>query len=250
MQAPALVILTQEAADNARLAALLSGPGLRAISYPCIETKLLPWDGQALPDGQRLEDFAVLAFTSRRGVQGAEGLRERINAAGIAIACVGTATAQEAAERLGLPCRITGREQNAASLALAIAGAFETPARLLHLRGNRGSGEFAGLLRERGWEVCEVVVYENMPLSPAPLPAGHYSAAVFASPSAAEQFAGANPGLLEQLDCVAIGAVTGQRLRSLGAKQVTEAAQPGPRAVADTVLALLQTMEVKEGRLT
>src|SRR5512147_2864334 len=110
-----VVILTQEPADNAALAGRLSGHGINTLSYPCIETRVLPYDGHTLRGGRELEDFGVIAFTSKRAAAGLFPVRERLAAAAPVVACVGEATAGEVMSWLGLKCDIAPARQTAAA---------------------------------------------------------------------------------------------------------------------------------------
>jgi uroporphyrinogen-III synthase len=233
-----VVILTQEADDNARLAELLSARGIPTHSYPCIATRLLPFDDTALPSGRSLADYRIVAFSSKRGVAGIAGAGEHLRKLAPVIACVGTATAEAAGQMLGLQASIVPDNQTGEGLARAILREFATPVPVLLIRGNRTSGTFQRILQKSGWPVDEVVVYENTSPSPEPLGLLGDCIAAFASPSAAECFFSANPELARTCRCVAIGEATAQRLEEIGLTDVALARQSSMQALADRIIEL------------
>ena len=248
MPRDSVVALTQEPQDNEPLAALLSDHGITSLSYPCIATEIKPYAGGELPDellgGRTLRDFGVLAFSSKRGVSGMALAREQLLVAQPMLACVGEATAAEAERVLGLSCKIIPQEQTGAGMAQAIIARLEPARPVLHPRGNKTTGEFVRILTEHGWEVCELEVYANHAPDLEPLRHGAISLAVFASPSAASCFFAANTQLKSTLRCVAIGSVTGQALRELRAKHITEAAEPSHAGLVNKVLEVID-QEIK-----
>lgn len=235
-----VVILTQEEDDNARMAALLEQRGVEAYSYPCIATRMLPFDQLSLPQGRSLGSYRIVAFTSRRGVTGMTGAAEALRTSGAVIACVGDTTAAAVQQTLGLQAAIIPEVHTGEGLAQAIAGGFPSPVALLLVRGNRTAGAFQSTLRELGWDVDEVVVYEHVSPHPEPLGQLKSCVAAFASPSAAECFFGSNPNMIKTCICVAIGSTTGERLRELGAVNIVEAARPNQ---SDMVEAICQVCE-------
>lgn len=230
-----VVILTQEQTDNEHLGSKLDALGISWLSYPCIATQLLPYKGDTLPGGGELEDFKVVAFTSKRGVAGMLEVKERLLDARPIVACVGDATALEVKTLLGLDCSIRTRIQTSVGLTQAIANKLSEPAALLHPRGNKTSGEFKLTMEGQGWKVCEVVVYENIAPDMEPLGEVKTAAVVFASPSAAKRFFETNHDLTQRTSCIAIGPTTGQALHTLGAVDVIEAKQPSIDGLADSI---------------
>lgn len=240
MPSAPLVILTQEEADNARLDRYLAARGIATLSYPCIETVVLPYDGRALPGSRELEDFGVIAFTSKRSAAGLEPVRGRLKAAAPLVACVGDATAREVDVRLGLKCAIMPRKPTAAELAGAILERLSVATPLLYARGDKTTGELQTVLTAQGWDVSELIVYENRAPQIEPLALDGFAAAVFASPSAVERFFEANAGLKEAITCIAVGPVTGRSLRELGAARVFESPRPDLAYLADAVCDALE----------
>lgn len=247
MPAPPRVILTQEAEDNLGLAAGLASLGIEALSYPCIATRLLEWNASPLPAGGQLSDFSVVAFTSRRGVQGFSASRELLHTFHPLLACVGPSTAAEAETWLGLRCAILGEPQTAEGLAKAIATAVEPPGKVLHVRGSRAGQAFRQILLGAGFEVSELVVYETITPALATLGEQQGGLAVFASPSAAEAFFAANPALATALECVSIGPVTSARLRELGCVRIHEAVRPSEADLIETIAGVLGASPAQAG---
>ena len=233
-----VVILTQEEDDNARLAQLLSDHGISAMSYPCIATRLLPFDPARLPGGRGLGDYHILAFTSRRGVAGVAAAAAQLRRHSPVIACVGEATAETAEQLLGLPASIVPEQQTGEGLARAIIAEFKQPVPLLLVRGTKTSGTLQRAMQSAGWDVDEIVVYENISPQPEPLGRIQHCSAAFASPSAAECFFAANPGLKEACTCVAIGELTASRLSELGATEIITARRPSIEGLATALVEL------------
>jgi uroporphyrinogen-III synthase len=249
MPAPARVILTQEPADSARLAAKLAALGHEALRYPCVATRLLPCCGDALPSGRGIEDFDVIAFTSKRGVAGIAHLRERIATCGALIACVGDATADAARRHLGATDFIVGSEQTSAGLAEATIAARGGPGALLHVRGDKSTGEFRRAMEGAGWTVEELIVYENTAPPLTPLEDAEGSGAVFSSPTAAQRFFALNSGLLKRIKCIAIGPVTARSLRELGAANITVAERPDDAGVLEAIEAAISASSYEESKI-
>ncbi len=65
-----VVIVTREHEDNLPLIHRLEEMGLETLAYPCIATRIVPYTGEPLASGKKLQDFKVVAFASRRGVAG------------------------------------------------------------------------------------------------------------------------------------------------------------------------------------
>jgi uroporphyrinogen-III synthase len=236
MPSAAVVVLTQEAADNAALAQLLAARGLASISYPCIATEVLPVDLSEPIGGRLLGEYRVLVFSSKRGALGLAPAKQVLSESQPLIACVGETTKRAVEEQLGLACRIMpAGDHTADGLAQEILKRLSTPELLLHVRGDRTTGTLKRRLEAGGWQVDELVVYRNCRPDLAPLDLAGPAVAVFASPSAADNFFAANARLRANLACVAIGPVTAERLRSIGVGEVREANRPDPSSIADVI---------------
>jgi uroporphyrinogen-III synthase len=92
-----------------------------------------------------------------------------------------------------------------------------------------------------GFEVCDLVVYENYMPEVVPLELERPAIAVFASPSAADAFFWANTHLKDVVWCAAIGPTTEQALNKLGAKKISIAQKPDNDHLLQTVLDLVRS---------
>lgn len=229
-----VVILTQEREDAERQSRELASEGIRTLVYPCIATRQVSYGGR-LPLNRPLFEFDVVAFTSKRGVAGLVPYRDELSPA-TAVAGVGESTASAVRELLNrrkvlLPERATADDLARLLLYTLTAGS------LLHVRGTLGGDAFRPVLEAAGWEVEELVVYENVDPQLDPLYVESRALAVFASQSAGQRFFRVNPNLKSTLQCVAIGPVTADSLRSIGVENVQVA--PRPELLLATVRALI-----------
>jgi uroporphyrinogen-III synthase len=222
-----LVILTREHDDNLALAGLLAQQGIEHLEYPCIATRLLPYAGGPLGNEKRIDDFAVIAFASRRAVAGMEPAAAELRKTPALIAAVGDATALALKEMSGRKTEIIAEPQTGEGLAKAILAKFPEPVPVLYVHGNKTTGEFHRLLLQKGFKVWDLVVYENFSPDLKALELNRAAIAVFASPSAARVFFAANSQFLESIACVAIGPTTRKALINLGVKNISIAEKPG-----------------------
>ncbi len=237
MPSGAVVVLTQEAEDNAALAALLAPFGITALGYPCLATRYRPFRGGHLDSGRNLTDYDVIIFTSKRAVTGVQPARGAIAAAGLPVACVGATTAQAVRQLLELePALTPASEQTGANLAQLIAEAGLKVRRALYFCGNRTTGGLQAGLAQAGIEVDEQQVYENYAPDLEPLKPGVAALVVFASPSAARRFFQANPAWRDTASCIAIGPATSACLSELGARRAGQAAQPDKLSLAQAII--------------
>ncbi len=240
MQSAKTVILTQEEDSAGELAAALHSAGLKTLSYPCIATRHIPFDGGFKIGGKSISEFDVYAFTSRRGVGGAIPARDAIASRRAKIACVGEATADAVLQLLGLRCDILpALKYTGEALAAAIADTVSLPASVLHFRGSKTAGDFKCALEKLGYDVGELVVYENLSPEIEPLEKGSFIAAAFASPSAADRFFDVNGHLKSDLLCFAIGPTTAAKLRELGAPIIHESPSQTMASLAATIIEVL-----------
>lgn len=240
MQTAKTVILTQEDDAAGELADALQAAGLKTIAYPCIETRYIPFDMGAKIGGKAIAEFSVYAFTSRRGAIGAVPARDVIVSGLANFACVGDATAQAVLHYLGAKCDVKPDAKfTGEGLAAAIAKTIPPPASVLHFRGDKTAGDFKVALENRGYEVGEIIVYENISPKLSKLDKGDFTAAAFASPSAAERFFEVNGDLKNELVCFAIGPTTAARLKEIGAAIVHESPAQTLASIASTIIEVL-----------
>jgi uroporphyrinogen-III synthase len=165
---------------------------------------------------------------------------ERLKAPGVVIAAVGETTAAALEDLLGQKADIVAEPPTGEGLAQAII-AKAAPTTLLSVGGNRTTGGLKRLLVERGFEVCELAVYENFQPKLAPLTLDRPAIVVFASPSATETFFAVNSGLKETINCVAIGPTTKESLVKLGAKNISMASQPTADEMFGVIIKLTES---------
>lgn len=236
MQSNPVVILTQEEGDNQALGRLLSNEGIGFISYPCMETVLIPFSESMLPTGTALDSFKLVAFTSKRAVAAMEGWARKLEHAGPALACVGRGTARAVVEILGMDVTLIPELETGEELGKLILRTYRDPVPVLHPRGELTTGAMQKVLAANGWDVCEIVVYKSKEPDLAELGVEDEALAVFASPSAANRFFTANQQLLEAAICISIGPATTRCLEQLGASMIVQAASASREGLARAVI--------------
>ena len=239
MPAHRIVILTREAEDNLGLIEKLKPYDLEILEYPCIATRLIPYSGGEIC-GRKLEDFAVVAFTSKRGVAGMAQVSERLLRSSQILAAVGAATAAAVEKQFGRNAELVAEPQTGEGLAQTILARFQNPVSVLYVQGAKTTGKFKRLLKKGGFEICDLVVYENLPSELKPLTLNKPALAVFASPSAAANFYHTNPLLRDSVPAVAIGPTTRKELRTLGVPRITLASKPDPDYLVECVRKIIQ----------
>lgn len=234
------VILTQEEDTAGELAAALNAAGLKTFSYPCIATRYIWFDAGEKIGGKAITEFGVYAFTSKRGVTGAIPARDAISSGRAKIACVGEAAGAAVFQVFGVNCDVMpDMKFTGEALAAAIANAVPAPAAVLHFRGDKTAGDFKLALQNFGFEVGEIIVYENVSPKLAELKRGDFAAAAFASPSAADRFFEANVELKNGIVCIAIGPTTSAKLREIGASCIHESPSQTMASLAATIIEVL-----------
>ncbi len=216
MQANPIVILTREQGDNVPLLNRLQQAGIEVLSYPCIETTLLPYEETCLPVGRHPEYFQVIIFTSKRGVAGTAPVHARIARSSQLIAVVGETTANAVREAIGREPGIIADPSTAASLARQLTAVLNPGDRVLYVRGNKSMGILQEVLTAKGFSVTEQVVYQNKMPELKPLPSFEKGIVLFAGPSAVDCFFYYNPIPPGRLLYLAIGTTTAEYLNELG----------------------------------
>jgi len=235
---PALptVVLTREPADNAALAAHLDGLDVQILDYPCIASRLHPYHAGSLCCGRALEEFAALAFSSKRGVQGMAEGAPRIAESRQLLAAVGNRTAKEMEELFGRPADVVANTQTGAGLAEELSAVLSPGAAVLYVSGAQTTGQFEKGMEENGYTVCKLLVYENIQPRLEPLEGlqGRI-VGVFASPSAVQRFFLVNRRLKSRVHGVAIGPTTARVLASYGLPVTVAAASPAPEDLVTAI---------------
>jgi uroporphyrinogen-III synthase len=190
--------------------------------------------------GKRLDDFVVVAFTSKRGVAGMESVWERLGKSGQVLAAVGEKTASALEEQVGRKVDLIAEPQTGEGLAKTVLAKFQNPVSVLYVQGKQTAGKFKSLLKKKGFYICDLVVYENYAPELEPLILNKPALAVFASPSAANNFFSINPLLRYSVSAIAIGPTTKKELRKIGVSRITLASKPDPDYLVECVLKIAQ----------
>ncbi len=229
-QAP-VVVLTRETHDNEALKALLTASMIQVIDYPCISTAIDYYHGEALAEGLELDDHTVVAFTSKRGVEGMRYVVPELNELEVTLAAVGDRTAERINAVFGRPADIVAETQTGVGLAELIRRRVHPAGRLLHARGDKANPLFKQILEQNGFTVVERIVYRTFCPSPPKLPPDVRGIVVLASPSTADCFFTANrkmnpTALDDRFYFVTIGPVTEEFVRTRGVGRVYTARKP------------------------
>jgi len=245
MPARPVVVLTRETDDNLLLKDRLAEKGIDAISYPCVGFRSIPESEWKIESGRDLDRFRVVVFTSRRGVTGFGEMDAFVSDPRRFIGAVGRATADEIEKQFGEVADLVADPQTGEGLARSLTPHLDPGEVILHVRGSKSTGDFKTVLRESGFEVEELIVYESVRPELSPLNLEPGSLVVFASPSAARHYFDVNRSGKKRNQYVTIGPTTRRFLDDLGLERVTEADRP---ETADLVrkIAEIVTREDKE----
>ncbi len=236
MPADQMVILTRAVEDNVELAQALSQRGLNVVEVPCLATRATNVQLAGV-GGAGINQFAAVAFTSRRAVEAVASWATAWQTYGGLLAAVGPATAESIAATLGRTPEVVSEEGTGESLAALLATQLPSGSSILHLRGSKTTGTLQEGLSTAGFSFHEEVVYENVaPSIPRLEEVPEGTLAIFASPSAVRRFFAANEHLLSQVLPVAIGPTTEAALRSIGAKEPEMASRPNVEALLECIL--------------
>ena len=228
-----VVILTREAGDNRAVAARLISEGYSVVEYPCISVCMRPVDAISGKVAD-FNDYAVLIFTSKRGVMGVAHMADAIRETRADIAVIGSGTAQHLIDITGRQANIMPKEATGEATARALIDAYPRGTKMLYLRGDMTTGTMADMLDDSGMDLHDVVVYENIAPQLQPLFPEGPAIAVFASPSAVHRFFEANPHLAA-IPCVAIGPVTADELKRRGISEIYVSKGTDTSAIVDCV---------------
>jgi uroporphyrinogen-III synthase len=223
------ILVTRRPAQASRLAEGLAARGATVIEVPAIET--VP-PGDTRPIDAALLDlptFDWLIFTSANAVRftrercDALGLAPDVLARGPSVAVVGPATAAVLTEHFpgARVERMPEGDFRAEGLLAALADVDVAQRSILMPAAERARDVLPRALTERGASVRVVVAYRTVaPPGLAATVAGRLregiDVALFASPSAVENFAAAAGDLARRLPVVVMGPVTEQAARDAG----------------------------------
>jgi uroporphyrinogen III methyltransferase/synthase len=179
------VVLTREAADNAKLASRLRAGGARVVELPCVRVEPLRDTRELASALAALSEEDWLVVTSRHGADAVT----RLPAPRASVAAIGDATAARLRTH-GLRVAFQPSAANGATLARELP---ITSGVVLLARSDRALPELPEALRERGIAVRDVVAYRTVAEARgdvahvrALLASGERVAVVFHSPSAIE----------------------------------------------------------------
>ena len=219
------VLVTRPTGSDSSLASLLTAAGLEVEAVPTVAIEPIDFSPPAL------ELFDWVVVTSARAVAALPAPRKPPR-----WAAVGTATATALAHE-GVDADFVPSTQDGATLARELPDV--TGRRVLVPRADRAAAELPRILRRRGAQVTELVVYrthtgpESSRLRLKAALARGVAVAVFASPSAVAGFIrlAGSPAV----PAVVIGSSTEREARRYKFRVVSKAASPEPAALAAAV---------------
>jgi uroporphyrinogen-III synthase len=242
------VVVTRAEEPDGPLSRELKGLGLEVLLWPAVSVG--PADPASLAAAlAAVHSFAWIVFASRHAVEAVCELLPTAPA-GVRVAAVGNATAQELRTR-GWPVDLVPGEAHAAALVAALGAQLAPGARVLYPASSRALPLIAAGLAERGAHVSQVEAYRtagtalDVAACHAWIERDGVAAVTFASPSAVSELAQAlGPEdfgrLLSQAAAVAIGNTTAHELAARGHPAVV-AQTATLQGLAQTTLRLLQT---------
>ena len=229
------IIITRAESDDSGFEDALTNSGLSVERIPLIKFAR-PADWNAVKASfKQLADFDWLIFTSPRAVEFT--VQAGASSDGISVACVGETTAQKATEA-GFDVKLVGHSGGAE---LADELANTRPAKALVPCGNLAVGTLQQRLMDNGWQVREVVVYENLTstggqnnLKPAVKSA---DAIVFHSGSAVRSaLEELTPDQIAATRVYSFGPSATDALDDAGIAVTLEAAKPDNQAFAESII--------------
>jgi uroporphyrinogen-III synthase len=177
-------LLTRPREESESLGAALAARGVEAIIEPLMQVR---FPATASPD---LAGVQAVLCTSANGVQGLARVTDK---RGLPIFAVGDATASRARAE-GFATVESAGGAVADLVRLAVEKLRPQDGRLLHIAGNVVAGDLVGSLREHGFAISRIVLYEAQPVTMlsevavGALRAGSIDFALFFSPRTASIF--------------------------------------------------------------
>jgi uroporphyrinogen-III synthase len=237
------VLVTRAVEDAAPLARALEARGVEPVLLPLLAYAPGPDCGRVAA-ALAADPGAWVVVTSVRALP---ALLAASRPPGMRLAVIGPRSA-EAARAAGLQVDLEGNGDGAAALATLLAER-EAAGRALHVSGDRARHELEAGLRERGWEVRRLVVYETRCRVPDPDERAaaftDLAAVCLASPSALEALLSLatrdrEAGSWTRWPVAAIGSTTAEAARRAGFRRVVEALRPDAEDLADAAIRAMQ----------
>jgi uroporphyrinogen-III synthase len=222
---------------------LLRRKGLEPVVHPLIEIQMRPVR-EIFDEADTLDAPDALLFTSKNAVDAFLSCRAvRPDwLADVPVYAVGQATAARLWKGSGLKANTpSSPKQDGTGVAQLIAEREQLGARIWHF-GARNPRPEAGIeLRNAGFHYDAITVYTTRLKTPAEAPQESFSAVAFYSPSAVEAFITNKIELPESCRLAAIGRTTEATLRQHGYEQIITPEIPDTEALAETLLARLNS---------
>jgi uroporphyrinogen-III synthase len=171
----------------------------------------------------------TVAFTSKNAVAAIAG--HNLNDTKWKIFCIEGATKNEVRKYFA-ETDIAGTSKNALSLAEEIAAKSEEQ-KIIFFCGSRRIEDLPRLLKDKNFEVEEIVVYKTE-LVPQKI-VDDYDAVAFFSPSAAESFFSDNV-LKEKVVCFSIGRTTTEAIRKYTGNEVVTSEKPSEESLLELAI--------------
>ncbi len=157
------ILVTRPKEQSGEFVSALEAKGATVLAFPSIRITD-PHDWKSCDDAiANLSGMDAVVFTSANAVEYflkrlGEVKRKELNSK--KIFAVGSKT-REAALRHGIKAKVISKDFTGKDLGNAMIPEIAPSSRILFPHGNRGQFELAGILRNAGFDVSELIVYEN-----------------------------------------------------------------------------------------
>jgi uroporphyrinogen III methyltransferase / synthase len=237
-----VVAVTRARAQASGLAERLRELGAEVVETPAIRIQPRPVEGELRETIVRIDEYALVCFTSPNGVRlffDALGGRDARALAGAVVAAIGPGTAAELSRR-GIRADVVPERFVAEALVEALAPVEVEGRRVLVARAAEARSVLPDALRERGAEVDDVALYETVaePLTEAQLAGLERATYVTFTSSSTVRFlveSGARPPAGARI--VSIGPVTSATAEEQGLTVDVEAERHDIDGLVDALIA-------------
>jgi uroporphyrinogen III methyltransferase/synthase len=237
-----VVAVTRARAQASGLAERLRELGAEVVETPAIRIQPRPVEGELREAIVRIDEYALVCFTSPNGVRlffDALGGRDARALAGAVVAAIGPGTAAELSRR-GIRADVVPERFVAEALVEALAPVEVEGRRVLVARAAEARSVLPDALRERGAEVDDVALYETVaePLTEAQLAGLERATYVTFTSSSTVRFlveSGARPPAGARI--VSIGPVTSATAEEQGLTVDVEAERHDIDGLVDALIA-------------